>query len=161
MRRGRGAQRFETLNVQSDANGAAALDETPAADDADASRLLPAGFSLDTAQAAAVAIDDSGNATSLDRGALNDRFQAIGQGQFDPTTGQFAAGFAPGAAAVRSAPRQGDLQGQDRAAAGVADLPEAAAAAQVAVADSLSADAARAVRTRIREPSRTRSVARC
>jgi hypothetical protein len=106
---GRGAQRFETLNVQSDANGAAALDQTPTPDDTDASRLLPAGFSLDSA-GASVAISGSGDATSLDNGALNDRFQAIGQGQFDPTTGQFAAGFAPGGGGGFGAPGGGDQQ---------------------------------------------------
>ena len=107
-------------------------------DDADAARLLPAGFSLDSAQAAAVAIGGSGDATNLDRGALNDRFQAIGLGQFDPTTGQFAAGFAPGAGGgAFGAPGQGDLQGPGWAAAGAEVLRADVAAVQVGVVDSL------------------------
>ncbi|HEX4346755.1 MAG TPA: carboxypeptidase regulatory-like domain-containing protein [Vicinamibacterales bacterium] len=89
--RGRGAQRFQTLAVQADANAANTQDEPSTDDQADIERLLPAGFSLDAAQSSAVAITDSGDATSLDRGALNDRFQAIAGGQFDPATGQFAA----------------------------------------------------------------------
>ena len=96
--RGRGgaaAQRFETLNLQTDTNGAA-LEGAPTEDATDVTRLLPPGFSLQSAQADAIAISGSGDATSLDRGALNDRLQAIGLGQFDPATGQFAAGFGPG-----------------------------------------------------------------
>ncbi len=34
--------------------------------------------------------------TSLDRGMLNDRLDAIGRGEFDPATGEFAQGFGPG-----------------------------------------------------------------
>ena len=95
---GRGARGFEQLNVQSDATGAATLDAAGPEDPNDVARLLPQGFSLDAAQSSAVAITDSGDATSLDRGALNDRQQAIGLGQFDPSTGQFATGFGPDAA---------------------------------------------------------------
>jgi hypothetical protein len=101
---GRGAaggarQGFQTLNVQPDANGEATL--ALAADDGgDASRLLPSGFSLQDVQSDAVAIVGSNDATNLDRGQLNDRAQfltqAIAQGNFDPATGQFAQGFAPG-----------------------------------------------------------------
>ena len=101
---GRGAaggarQGFQTLNVQPDANGEATL--ALAADDGgDASRLLPSGFSLQDVQSDAVAIVGSNDATNLDRGQLNDRAQflaqAIAQGNFDPSTGQFAQGFAPG-----------------------------------------------------------------
>ena len=103
---GRGAQRFQALNVQADANGAASLDEVPADDPSDVERLLPAGFSLDAAQASAVALTDNGDATTLDRGALGDRLQAIAGGQFDPATGQFAPGFGGGAFGA-GAPGQG------------------------------------------------------
>ena len=72
------------------------MEIAPNEDATEAARLLPPGFSLQSAQADAVAISGSGDATSLDRGALNDRLQAIGLGQFDPATGQFAAGFGPG-----------------------------------------------------------------
>lgn len=89
-----GRQGFQTLAVQADANGEA-LGGAPADDAADAARLLPSGFSLQDAQADAVAISGSADATNLDRGQLNDRAQAIALGQFDPATGQFAQGFAP------------------------------------------------------------------
>ena len=99
--RGRGAQtgqpgqRFQTLNVEADANGAATLETAPPEDAGDVARLLPPGFSVQTAQADAIAINGSGDATSLDRGLLNDRLQAIRLGEFDPATGQFAAGGGP------------------------------------------------------------------
>jgi hypothetical protein len=58
--------------------------------------LLPPGFSTD-APADAIAIN--GNAASLDRGLMNDRFGAIGRGEIDPVTGEPAGnGFGPGAA---------------------------------------------------------------
>jgi len=91
---GQNGQRFQTLGVQADANGEATLELAPVDDAADASRLLPAGFSLQNAQADAVAISGSTDATNVDRGFLNDRNQAIALGQLDPTTGQFAAGAA-------------------------------------------------------------------
>jgi trimeric autotransporter adhesin len=94
-RAGQGGRGFQTLEVQADANGEATLGSTPQDDAADAARLLPAGFSLQTAQAEAVAISGSNDATNLDRGLLNDRTQAIALGQFDPATGQFAQGFGP------------------------------------------------------------------
>ena len=86
---------FQTLEVQADANGEATLGLASTDDAADAARLLPSGFSLQDAQADAVAISGSNDATSLDRGLLNDRTQAIALGQFDPATGQFAQGFGP------------------------------------------------------------------
>jgi len=98
--RGRGGQaaqageRFQTLNVQADASAAATLDEA-AAEEGDVARLLPPGFSIQTAQSDAIAINGSSDATSLDRGQLNDRQQAIRLGEFDPATGQFAAGGGP------------------------------------------------------------------
>src|SRR5215467_6781668 len=91
---GQNGQRFQTLGVQADANGEATLELAPTDDAADASRLLPAGFSLQNAQADAVTISGSGDATNVDRGFLNDRNQAIALGQFDPSTGQFAPGAA-------------------------------------------------------------------
>jgi len=90
-----GGRGFETLSVQADANGATAA-EPPAQEAEDIARLLPAGFSAESAQADAIAITGGSDAASLDRGLMNDRFQAINQGQFDPATGQFAQGFGPG-----------------------------------------------------------------
>jgi hypothetical protein len=91
-------QGFQTLTVQPDANGETLA--LTADEGGDASRLLPSGFSLQDVQSDAVAIVGSNDATNLDRGQLNDRAQflaqAIAQGNFDPSTGQFAQGFAPG-----------------------------------------------------------------
>ena len=94
-RAGQGQRGFQTLEVQADANGEASLGNNPQDEAAEAARLLPAGFSLQNTQADAVAISGSNDATSLDRGLLNDRVQAIALGQFDPATGQFAQGFGP------------------------------------------------------------------
>jgi trimeric autotransporter adhesin len=105
---GQNGQRFQTLGVQADANGEATLELAPVDDAADASRLLPAGFSLQNAQADAVAISGSTDATNVDRGFLNDRNQAIALGQLDPTTGQFA----PGAAQPFGGDLAGGPQGQ-------------------------------------------------
>ncbi len=91
-----GPQGFQTLTVQPDANGEATLGLGAADDAPDAARLLPSGFSLQDVQGDAVAIASNGDA-NLDRGLLNDRARAIALGQFDPATGQFAGGFAPGA----------------------------------------------------------------
>src|SRR5262245_49265413 len=88
-----GTQGFETLNVHADAGATAMLDVSPI--DADASALLPAGFSLQDVQSDAVTIAGGRSATNLDRGLLTDRLQAINLGQFDPATGQFAPGFGP------------------------------------------------------------------
>jgi hypothetical protein len=89
-----GAPGFETLNVQPDAGLSAILDVAPI-ENADAGALLPAGFSLQDAQSDAIAIAGGRNTANLDRGLMNDRFQAINSGQFDPSTGQFAPGFGP------------------------------------------------------------------
>ena len=86
--------RFQPLSVQADASGTALFDANAPASD-DVARLLPAGFSLDIAQADAIALNGSGGATSIDRSLMNDRFRAIALGQFDPATGQFATGFGP------------------------------------------------------------------
>jgi len=114
---GQNGQRFQTLGVQADANGEATLEQAPVDDAADASRLLPAGFSLQNAQADAVAISGSTDATNIDRGFLNDRNQAIALGQFDPATGQFAAGAGAGQAFGGD---QGAAQGQFAGAGGQA-----------------------------------------
>jgi trimeric autotransporter adhesin len=92
-----GEQRFQTLNVRPDAAGAAAsLELATAAQDIDeATRLLPAGFSLETAQADAIAITGNSAATNVDRGLMNERFQMVNLGQLDPATGQIASGFGP------------------------------------------------------------------
>ena len=87
------APRFQTLKVQPDANGAATLDLATPEDAGDVARLLPPGFSVQTAQAEAIAITGSSDAATLDRGLMNDRGQAIRLGELDPTTGQFAPGF--------------------------------------------------------------------
>ena len=92
---GRGGRGFQALNVQTDANGAATLDAAPAQETADeVTRLLPAGFSLQSAQADAVAINGSADATTLNRGQLNGRLQAIDAGRLNPATGQLGAGLA-------------------------------------------------------------------
>ncbi len=75
-----GAQRFETLTVQTQAAAAAGV-ETNDTSDAAARLLLPPGFSTE-GPTEAVAIN--GNMASLDRGMMNDRLDAIGRGEFDP-----------------------------------------------------------------------------
>ncbi len=87
-------QRFETLAVQTQAEAAAGLEVNPPEREAEAARmLLPPGFSTD-GPTQAVAI--TGNMASLDRGMMNDRLDAIGRGEFDPSTGEFGQGFGPG-----------------------------------------------------------------
>src|SRR5262249_31982500 len=105
---GQNGQRFQTLGVQADANGEASLELAPVDDAADASRLLPAGFSLQNAQADAVAISGSTDATNVERGFINDRNQAIALGLLHPSTGQFA----PGAAQAFGGDIAGGPQGQ-------------------------------------------------
>lgn len=92
------AQRFATLNVQTQAAASAGIEEPP---DTAARLLLPPGFSTEgPTQALAV----NGNMASLDRGMLNDRFDAIGRGEFDPATGEFSQGFGPGGPGGRGGP---------------------------------------------------------
>lgn len=87
------ANRFETVQVQqTDAAGQASTSDT--SETAAATQLLlPPGFSSDqTSDAIAI----NGTNASIDRGALQDRFGAIGRGEFDPTTGDAGPGFGPG-----------------------------------------------------------------
>lgn len=84
--------RFETLAVQASATAAAALEVTPPdreSIEAATRSLLPPGFSSE-GPTEAVAIN--GNMAQIDRGMMNDRMQAIGQGQVDPVTGEFRPG---------------------------------------------------------------------
>ena len=87
--------RFTQLTVRSDPAGAATLEVTPPDQSAELARLLPPGFTLQGASADAISVTARGDAISVDRGILNDRMSAIGRGEFDPATGQFAAGFNP------------------------------------------------------------------
>jgi trimeric autotransporter adhesin len=87
--------RFEALTVQADATGAAGLAVTPPdreQTEAAIRALLPPGF---TTEIPTEAVMMTGNMASIDRGMLNDRMQAIGRGEFDPVTGQFAAVLGP------------------------------------------------------------------
>jgi trimeric autotransporter adhesin len=88
------AQRFQALHVQSDA-AAAVLETAPTSEADEVGRLLPSGFSLENAQADAIAVTGSNAATNLDRGLMNDRLQMVNLGQLDPVTGQFAPGVGP------------------------------------------------------------------
>jgi hypothetical protein len=84
--------RFETLTVQEQTSAAGAQELSTQSDEDAARLLLPPGFTTDaTTQAVAV----NGNMASLDRGMLADRFEAIGRGEFNPLTGEFAEGFGP------------------------------------------------------------------
>jgi trimeric autotransporter adhesin len=83
---------FQSVDVQTLATST----DTSSTENADrATRLLlPPGFSTD-APGDAIAIN--GNAASLDRGLMNDRFGAIGRGEIDPLTGEaIVNGFGPG-----------------------------------------------------------------
>jgi hypothetical protein len=100
--RGRGGQPtlngFQTLQVQTTESAAAADTTLSATETEQAARaLLPPGFSTESA-GDAIAI--SGNSGTVDRGMLQDRFGAIGRGEFDPSNpdgGFGGAGFgAPG-----------------------------------------------------------------
>src|SRR5258705_5205799 len=100
--RGRGQTGFQTLGVEQQADSAtAAQATTPETEAAAVQLLLPPGFSPDTS-GDAIAI--TGNNASLDRGMMQDRFDAIGRGVFDPASGDFGAGFGP--------PGGGDGQGR-------------------------------------------------
>jgi hypothetical protein len=119
-RGGRPAQgpEFSTLTVQADANGTQA--DTGVATTDDLTRLLPPGFSLQNAQADAVAINGSGDALSVDRNAMNDRSNAINNGSFDPNNPQFlnGPGGAGGAGGDQGVGGQGGGQGGGRGGPG-------------------------------------------
>lgn len=103
---------FTQLGVTADATGTAAIDAGPPSDmTAELAKLLPPGFSLAGANAEAVSVSGGGDAMSVDRSMLNDRMSAIGRGEFDPTTGQFAAGQGPGGAGGDNPFGQGGGQG--------------------------------------------------
>ena len=88
---GRGAAagpRFETLNLQTNATAAAALQVNPPdreMTEAATRLLLPPGFS---SEGPVESVAMAGNMASIDRGMMNDRFQALGRGQIDPVTGE-------------------------------------------------------------------------
>jgi len=94
----RGGPRFQALGVQPNNT---AVEGAVVDDSADVARLLPPGFSLETAQSEAIAISGNSDTATLDRGQMNERFQAIRSGALDPSTGQFAGNpfGAPGGAA--------------------------------------------------------------
>jgi trimeric autotransporter adhesin len=114
---GRGARNgFETVQVQQADAAAAQTASTENEDSAAATRLLlPPGFSTDV-PSDAIAIN--GTNASMDRGMLNDRFGAIGRGEFDPMTGEMNPAFgggipgAPGAQANGRGGRGGDFGGR-------------------------------------------------
>ena len=83
-------QRFSTLNVQSSAAAAAALEVTPPDRQTEqaAMALLPPGFSRE-GSTEAVAVN--GQMASIDRGMMGDRMGSIARGEFDPATGTFAS----------------------------------------------------------------------
>ena len=86
------ASRFETLAVQTQAAAAAGVEPAEAADTT-TRLLLPPGFSTE-GPTEALAIN--GNMASIDRGMINNRLEAIGRGEFNPSTGEFGQGFGPG-----------------------------------------------------------------
>jgi hypothetical protein len=95
--------RFETLNVQAQAAAGVAEPVQPEREAADAATrlLLPPGFSTE-APTESVAV--SGNMTSIDRGMMGERFEALGRGEFDPVTGEAAPGFGPAGQGGRGSP---------------------------------------------------------
>jgi hypothetical protein len=105
---GQATQRFQTLNVQADANGTAAAEPGQTQDNEDVARLLPPGFSPQNAQSDAIAITGNGDATNLDRGLMNGRLQAINAGQLDPVGGLNGSGGLDGSG------RPGGLDGSGR-----------------------------------------------
>jgi len=94
-RGGAAAARFQSLDVESDAAGTAVLESSPVEPSEEVGRLLPQGFTAESAQSNAIAINGATDATSLDRGLMNDRAQLVNLGQLDPATGQLAQGFGP------------------------------------------------------------------
>jgi hypothetical protein len=87
-----GSQPFEAIAVQQQAAGALVTETASEreAEEAAARQLLPPGFSNESPSQA---VTFTGNAASLDRGMLGERFEAMGRGEFDPATGDLPAGF--------------------------------------------------------------------
>src|SRR5262249_30697016 len=94
---GRNAQsgnQRQQVQVQAQGDNATLVNDAASTEDAARmAALLPPGFSSD-APSDAIALN--GSATNLDRGAMNDRFGAIGRGEFDPVSGDFGNGNAFG-----------------------------------------------------------------
>jgi len=144
---------FTQLNVKQDATGAAAVEAGPPVDQsAELAKFLPPGFSVAGANAEAVSVSGGGDAMSVDRSLLNDRMNAIGRGEFDPATGQFAPGFGP-----PPPPPPGPPPAVKVAAA--AGLEAVAAEVGAARADSRSAGAGVADRIHTRDRPPTPSTA--
>ena len=87
-----GSQPFETIAVQQQAAGALVAETATEreAEEAAARQLLPPGFS---SESPSQAVTFTGNAASLDRGMLGERFEAMGRGEFDPVNGELPPGF--------------------------------------------------------------------
>ena len=92
---GQGSARgFAQLSVTQDATGAAAVAALDPNEEL--AKFMPPGFSTAGASAEAVSVSGGSDAVNVDRGILNDRMGAIGRGEFDPATGQFAGGGVAG-----------------------------------------------------------------
>jgi hypothetical protein len=89
---GAGFQRLEVQSALTESETPDASSPDRESNDAATRLLLPPGFSTD-APTEALAIN--GNTASLDRGLMNERFAALGRGEFDPATGEVAPGFEP------------------------------------------------------------------
>ena len=157
---GRG-QRFETLNVQTQAAAAAGV-ETTDAGDAAARLLLPPGFSSE-GPTEAVAIN--GNMASLDRGMMNDRLDAIGRGEFNPATGEFGQGFGPGGRGFGGGQGFGGQGGRGgpgggRAGRTRADPVDRAVDAEISCSAGAAADRTRTTCSRTTRSADRRSTAR-
>jgi hypothetical protein len=89
-RNGQSGNQRQQVQVQAQGDNATLANEAASTEDtARMASLLPPGFSSD-APTDTIALN--GNATSVDRGAMNDRFGAIGRGEFDPNSGDFGNG---------------------------------------------------------------------
>jgi hypothetical protein len=95
---GGNAQRFQPVQVETQAAAGADLAVEVPADTTAARMLLPPGFSPEDASDALVI---NGAATTIDRGMMDDRFAAIGRGEFDPAGLPGGAGDAAGAVGAR------------------------------------------------------------
>ena len=146
--------RFTQLTVRSDPAGVATLDVTPPDQSAELARLLPPGFTLQGASADAISVTARGDAINVDRGILNDRMSAIGRGEFDPATGQFAAGFSP------LTPEEGFGQGGGRGGLNGGGGGGGGRADPAGQADSRSVAVVDAARACIRDPRIIRSAGR-